>query len=318
MNISKYVICLVTSMLFEGVRGNMLFDDDLIQNGKMGQCDILAMSGGGSFGMVEVGILSGLYETDSIPQHFDIISGISAGGLNAGFLSYYNNTSLGVSDLYNVYTSITNDDVYKLNLLKIMNDWSIYDTTPLRSTLDSVIRNKTPEQYNNPYTIIGTSNVEKEQLDIYHFNTLSPEDKVNILMATSAIPIVFPPQHVNGTLYVDGGVISNEIIYEAMQYINCDFYDVLFISASSKHGKNTKVDGFFSFLSSIVKLLYHTFNYQLSEFSHNSCNQPRGMITECFPNSTQLDNYSILDFNTGKELYDIAKENYACYKYPIC
>ena len=54
---------------------------------KKGECNLLALSGGGSFGMVEVGILKSLYDKNQIPSEFDVISGISAGGLNAGFLS---------------------------------------------------------------------------------------------------------------------------------------------------------------------------------------------------------------------------------------
>ena len=283
-----------------------------------GTCNILALSGGGSFGMVEVGILSSLYENNAIPSDFDVISGISAGGLNAGFLSYFNDTEQGISELYNVYANMQNDDVYKLDLLGILENWSIYSTKPLHDTLSGVIDNKTPDTIHTPFTIVGTSNVEKEHLDIYHFNELNNVDKVSLLLSTSAIPVVFPPQHFRGQLYVDGGVISNEIIYQSLQYVSCDFYNVLFISASEHKEQNVKVDGLFSYLSSVVKLLYHTFNYQISEITHNTCANPIGKLTTCFPNSTELDTYSILDFNNGKTLFQLAKENNYCNEYPLC
>lgn len=284
---------------------------------KSGECNILALSGGGSFGMVEVGILSGLYEKMEIPFVFDLISGISAGGLNAGFLSYYNNTSDGVNDLYTVYANLQNSDVYEMELLKILDNWSIYSTEPLHKTLTNIINSKMSHT-NNPYTIIGTSNVEKEHLDIYNFGELNNSDRVSLLLSTSAIPIVFPPQHFKDQLYVDGGVIANELIYEALQYINCDSYNVFFISASEHTETSVKVDGLFSYVSSIVKLLYHTFNYQLSEFSNNNCSRPIGKLTTCFPNSTQFDEYSILDFNNGKELFELAKNNHYCHYFPLC
>lgn len=285
---------------------------------KQGECNILALSGGGSFGMVEVGIMTAMYERGQIPEHFDLISGISAGGLNVGFLSYYNNTSNGINDLYGLYANLQNDDVYTLDILKILDNWSIYSTTPLKNTLNNVINNKTPDPSYTPYTIIGTSNVEKEHLDIYHFNSLSNTDKVGLLLSTSAIPIVFPPQHFNGSLYVDGGLISNELIYQSLQFIECDFYNVYFISASEHNEVNVKVDGLFSFLSSVVKMIYHTFNYQLSELSNHNCTQPNGRLNACFPNSTQLNQYSILDFDNGKELFNIAKNNYYCKEYTLC
>ena len=46
----------------------------------------LAFRGGGSFGAVEIGILKHLIEVGLEPQ--DLYTGISAGALNAGFLSY--------------------------------------------------------------------------------------------------------------------------------------------------------------------------------------------------------------------------------------
>ena len=49
----------------------------------------LSFSGGGSFGAVEIGIIKRLMENNL--QNFDIYTGISAGALNAGFLSYYKN-----------------------------------------------------------------------------------------------------------------------------------------------------------------------------------------------------------------------------------
>ena len=47
----------------------------------------LAFSGGGSFGAVEIGILKRINQIEK--KKYDIYTGISAGGLNAGFLSYY-------------------------------------------------------------------------------------------------------------------------------------------------------------------------------------------------------------------------------------
>ena len=147
---------------------------------------------------------------------------------------------------------------------------------------------------------------------------MSPKDRVGLLLSTSAIPVVFPPQHFNNSLYVDGGVISNEIIYQLMQYIECDSYNIYFISASEHVVADNKVDGLFSYLSSIVKLLYNTFNYQISQISHNNCLNPIGTITTCFPNSTALDKYSILDFNNADILYNIAKNNNYCHQFPLC
>lgn len=72
----------------------------------------IAFSGGGSFGAVEIGILKHLVETGLKPA--DLYTGISAGALNAGFLSYYSNIQTGISIASNIYGSIRNRDIYEL------------------------------------------------------------------------------------------------------------------------------------------------------------------------------------------------------------
>ena len=47
-------------------------------------CKVLTLSGGGVYGSFESGVLSKLFEQNST---YDIITGISSGSLNAGYLS---------------------------------------------------------------------------------------------------------------------------------------------------------------------------------------------------------------------------------------
>lgn len=280
-------------------------------------CHILALSGGGSFGAVEMGILAELIEQNKVPTTFDIITGISAGGLNAGFLSYYHNISDAIPEMYSIYSSINNKDIYNLALLKIAKEYSIYDTSPLVQTLTNILSNKQP-QPNSPITLIGASNVLQHTLDVFRFDTKSIEDRVDILMATSAIPLVFPPKIINGSYYVDGGVISNEMIFEALGVLNCSNYDFTFISASNHQPSTKQIYGFFSYISSVMHLLFETFDYQLSEFSQETCQNPRGTIHACFPNSPDLENYSILDFDYGSTLFQLGKSNHYCVDIPLC
>ena len=51
------------------------------------------MSGGGAFGAVEMGVLDVMVTSGKAPNKYDIVTGISAGGLNAGFLSYYDHVT---------------------------------------------------------------------------------------------------------------------------------------------------------------------------------------------------------------------------------
>ena len=65
----------------------------------------LSFSGGGSFGAVEIGILKRLVELE--PKKYDIYTGISAGALNAAFLSYYDDITAGVLKGEDIYSSLS-------------------------------------------------------------------------------------------------------------------------------------------------------------------------------------------------------------------
>lgn len=284
---------------------------------KQGVCNILALSGGGAFGAVEMGILDGLTAAGQAPQSYDILTGISAGGLNAGFLSYYTNISQALPDIYTVLSDLTTPAVYESALLNILTDWSVYTTAPLQTTLTQILSQKTPTSAGKPMTLVGASNVLTEQLDVWHFETLDLADRVAVLMATSAIPFVFPPQKINGSLYVDGGVISNELIHQAMGQLICDSYAVTFISASAHSTEpRTMPTGLLSYTGAVVSLLTDTFDYQLAQVTN--CSYPRGTLNACFPTSPSLGNYSILDFDHGAELYALGRAAFRCQKLPFC
>lgn len=281
----------------------------------LASCNILALSGGGAFGAVEVGILDSLTSSNQIPNRFDIVTGISAGGLNAGFLSYFDDVSSAIPQMINVFSNLTTESVYTTDYLGIFTRWSIYDNSPLEQTLTNILQTTTQSQ-TPPITLIGASNILTEVLDIFKFNNLSLVDKINVLMSTSAIPLAFPPRKYNNALYVDGGVISNEIINQAIGELQCNFYNITFVSASSRNPGTIAVTGLISYISAVFHMLFKTFDYQLAQVT--TCTYPKGQITACFPTSPDLDNYSILDFDNGYALYELGKQSNECIQYELC
>lgn len=258
-------------------------------------CNVLSLSGGGSFGINEVAILKNMYDTKKITHEFDMITGISAGGLNSGVLNFYKDTNEGLDALKNIYFNLTNDDIYKKDEFHIFNNWSFYNTKPLRKTITNLI-----DKFNKDekITIIGATDVYQGKLKHFKFHTLNKEDKINVLMATSAIPLIFPPVNINGTLYADGGVLSNQIIPS----IQCD---ILVVSTQTKLVEDRYINNVFKYTERIVKILFNEFNDETSKTSN---------IQHCYPTSTELEKYSILDFENAEELYKISYNNYRCEK----
>ena len=175
----------------------------------------LAFSGGGAFGAVEIGILKKINEQENIK--YDMYTGISAGGLNAGFLSFYDDLRVGIKNAESLYSNMKNFKVYEL---LPETGVSVFNTEPLFDTLTSVV-NKMP---NKPVikTLIGATNLYTGNLDVFQFDTKSAADQVKIMMSTSAIPIIFPPITYNNYMYADGGTLSNELldIVHVNDYLN--------------------------------------------------------------------------------------------------
>ena len=133
------------------------------------RCNILALSGGGSFGAVEVGIVDALVSTKQIPPLFDVITGISAGGLNAGVFSYYNDIVTALPTLIDMYSTITTPDIYYSDVRNLFSRWSVYNNAPLEKTMTRLLQSLPLPKY-PPIVLIGATNVYTEELDIFMLN----------------------------------------------------------------------------------------------------------------------------------------------------
>ena len=268
----------------------------------------LSFSGGGSFGAVEIGIIKNLMERQII--NFDLYTGISAGALNAGFLSYYKNIDEGINKAENIYKTINNRMVYKL---LPPTEVSLLNTEPLFNTLLKVIE-KMP---NEPvvHTLIGATNLYSGNLDVYSFEDNDDLNKVYLLMSSSAIPGLFPPIRYNGNQYADGGTLSNELLQVENngQYIN-----ITFVTPYEGYiYDNTPIDSLKEMIKRTINIVTSNFNNQLAKINEN-CENPIGEINKYFVDPDLLKGYNILNFDNGKELIDIGYNNVEHKKYKLC
>lgn len=305
-------------------------------------CNILSFSGAGSFGAVEVGILDKLFP--SLPV-FDMLTGVSAGGLNVGFLSYYSvdkndptSSSYfkqGIDDLKNVYFGLTNDTVFTRNTGQIARTWSYYDTAPLRKTIQAKLATLS---YKGIPTValIGSTNLNTGTFQIFQFEKESKLRQNQIMMATSAIPLAFPPEVIQGTYYVDGGAVANEIINGVESFLSekgCDQYNFTFITASEGLAPVKTIDSLNDYVRRVANVVLSDFNNELAEITNVPCldgtsgetseaigtsSKAKGTIHVCHPVGDYLSEYSSMDFSFGKELYEIGYNHFTCDLYPYC
>ena len=270
-------------------------------------CNVLSLSGGGSFGVNEVAILDNLSQNNLLPN-FDIITGISAGGLNAGYLNFFDDISKGLDGLKDVYFNIKNEDVYQFNFFEVLKTYGLLNNTALENLMTQVI-SPLEKNGNQKHTLIGATNVFSGKLDIFPYHTLSLEEKINVLMATSAIPFVFPPRVINGTIYVDGGTLENEIIVPFSE--NCNQYNIFLIHSHDRFKEINNISNFFQYTKRIFDIVSNNFNEEIDKIKF-MCDDNKINITYCYPDTPLLDNYSILDFDKGKELYNLVYDNFKC------
>lgn len=269
----------------------------------------LSFSGGGSFGAVEIGIIKKIRE--SYPVDYDMYTGISAGGLNSGFLSHYKNINDGIAEAEKIYSSIRNRDVYEI---LPETGCSLLNTKPLHKTLTKTIENMASVPVIE--TRIGAVNLQTGNLDVYRYNdNTDTEDKVLLLMSTSAIPVVFPPVAYNNSMYVDGGTLSNELldIVHSSSYLN--------ITYISPYGLMSEMDGPLKSIKEVVlrvfQIVKKNFNNPFTRLNHN-CDKPYGEINYYYIDEDLLHGYNMLNFDNGKELISIGYANVKSQKYRLC
>lgn len=269
----------------------------------------LSFSGGGSFGAVEIGILK--YVTELNPnKKYDLYTGISAGALNAGFLSYYSNINTGIKTSEILYSNIRNHMIYDV----LPNTGiSLLNTEPLYKTLTTIIE-KMP---NKPviHTLIGATNMYSGKLDIYNFEDQDDLNKVLLLMSSSAIPGMFPPINFNNEVYADGGTLSNELI--EVEHDN-KYLNITFITPyEGLDYDNTPITNLKDMLYRTLKIIIANFNNPMASLNQN-CKTPIGEINKYYVPPEVLINYNILNFDNGAELIDIGYNNVIHNRYNIC
>ena len=270
----------------------------------------LSFSGGGAFGAIEIGIIKKLNEIDN--KHYDIYTGISAGGLNVGILSYFHDLTLGIKEAETIYSEMRTHHVYEV---LPQTGVSLLNTHPLFKTLTEIV-DKMP----NPpciNTMIGATNLYTGNLDVYNFNEIDNKNKVLLLMSTSAIPVVFPPITFQKNMYADGGTLSNELL----DIIHTDRYlNITYITPYNGLIPDTNpITDLKEMIVRTIQVVKKNYNNPISKLNQNcNNNSPIGEINMYYVNSDRLAGYSMLSFNHGQELIDIGYNNMEHKKYTLC
>ncbi len=280
------------------------------------KCHYLSLSGGGSHGAFESGVISNLV---SKGKNWNSFFGISVGSLNSAFLSRYGDQIKGAEELKNIYFTIKNKDVYKFSMSSLFKGKSFYDTTPLNNlVLDKL--NKTEYNFSIYPTYLGATHLNSGSLKLFSLENNKDNNLVaKMILASSAIPFLFPAVELEkNQFYVDGGVDTDELVYEPIKICSEIEMDLILSYNPFNPKINKKHWNFFSVLERVIQIIYQNYNNEIIE-AISLCNensQQKGFVNIYYPQRNI--NVSLLDFSKGKELWEMGFNNFIYKKMPIC
>lgn len=179
----------------------------------------LVLTGGGSFGAFQAGVVHGLAERG---RSWDLIIGTSVGAINGAYLAQAAPAEHAsrAEALCQMWQAIDDKQVFKSNVRGILHELlplpflpykpALFDTTPLRVMIHREM-SATPPPTRLKVTAVSLDTGAARLVDAAH------HDIRPWVLASSAIPILFPPVRVDGGLWVDGGVRRNSPIEEAVR-----------------------------------------------------------------------------------------------------
>jgi len=196
------------------------------------ELQLLALSGGGENGAFGAGLLCGWTEHGGRPT-FELVTGISAGSLIAPF------AYLGPAydaELRNVFTQLSPDKVLsKRNITAALFDDALADNQPLFKTISSYMTEDIVAAIAEAYgqgrlLLVATTDLDAQQPVFWNIGAIAksgapraPDTIRRILLASSAMPGIFPPSMIDVTLngkryqemHVDGGALAQTFLYPA-------------------------------------------------------------------------------------------------------
>ncbi len=170
------------------------------------------LSGGGSLGAVQVGMLQALEELGVRP---DLLVGTSAGAMNAAFLAGRGMNAEALSDLAGIWTRLRRQDVFPVDPVRHVlalrgAQASLCSNENLRRLVATHLPYHRLEDAAIPVHLVATDVLSGQEV------LLSSGDVVDAVLASAAIPAVFPPVEVEGRRLWDGGIADNAAISQAL------------------------------------------------------------------------------------------------------
>ena len=156
----------------------------------------LVLGGGAAKGYAHIGVIKVLEENGIKP---DLIVGTSMGAIVGGFYACGKDSKY----LTNISNKLTKRSLLDFSLFRTLFKASLMRGKKIRKLFETELGDITHEQTNIPFVAIATDIIEGKQVVIKEGRI------VDSMLASSALPAVYPAVELNGRLLNDGGLVNN-------------------------------------------------------------------------------------------------------------
>lgn len=169
------------------------------------------LAGGGSLGAVQVGMLKALDRAQITP---DFVVGASVGAINAAYYAAAPDEA-GIAQLERIWLELRRTDIFPFSVLSAIlcllgrRDYLV-PPWQLRALIESWLPYRRLEDAALPCHVVATDVLHGKEV------ILSSGEATPALLASAAIPAMFPAVDIAGRPLMDGGIASNTPISAAV------------------------------------------------------------------------------------------------------
>jgi NTE family protein len=169
-------------------------------------------SGGGPLGALQVGAVKALFEAGVEP---DLVVGTSVGAMNGTFVAF-EPTLEGARQLEELWRGLQEGELFPGGRFKaswakmLVRGDRVFENSGIHRLIDTRLGNAHFEDAEVPLGVVATALESGEQEVFTSGEILRP------LLASAAMPGIFPPVEIDGKLFTDGGVANNVPVQPAI------------------------------------------------------------------------------------------------------
>lgn len=169
-------------------------------------------SGGTNLGAEQAGMLEALLEASIVP---DVVVGTSIGAANAAFIAA-DPTLKRARELSALWRRVHARDIFPINPVRLartaMRGGALFSPEPFAGLLRRELGYSSIEETAIPLRIVATTFEDGSE------SIIARGSVVDAILASTALPGIFPPHEIDGRLYLDGGLVDHVPLAPAIEH----------------------------------------------------------------------------------------------------